>query len=349
MGDLTSIILDIQRAQLLKKEAMTRIAVWAERRARMSESVQLEGGLRLETGDRAGTSRVRPAPRLLVRFQKPGSPLQVAAGYGRTFQYVQAPARTDVLRTGLRVSEVLMQANAGTPALRSDLLTLGMEYWAGPDVLLGATSWLRLSDGVLVPEPTPGVIDGARPSVTARAQARGLEASVRKLAGPTRGFANYTLSWSRQRVGTRAYYASEDRRYVANLGVIRDLLPSWQLGVTLRAQSGAPYTRITMVDTDCDLALQCGQHPPVLYGTPSGQRARAFASLDLMSEWQFRLQGWTLAVYGQLRNVPGSHNAVTYHSSCICVSDEPPERAGLRDRFDRGLPRLPVLGLRARF
>jgi hypothetical protein len=68
-----------------------------------------------------------------------------------------------------------------------------------------------------------------------------------------------------------------------------------------------------------------------------------------MSEWTLAFDDWSISVYGQLRNATNRANAATYHSSCLCVSGEAARNANLRDRFDRGLPRLPILGLRARF
>jgi hypothetical protein len=349
MGELTPIIVGIQRAHLLTSETTTRVGLWGERRQPIGEQVDVMAGLRVESGDRVLNSDIRLAPRLQVRYQPPGSPLSVSAAYGRAYQYLQSTARTDVLRSGLRASEVLVQADRDSPALRSDVFSLGTEWWAATDVLFGATAWLRTADGILLPEPTPGVIDRPRPSLPATGRASGVEVSARKLEGRLRGFANYTLSRSQHGMGARQFDASEDRRHVANLGVVTDLLPAWRVGATGRAQSGAPYTRITLIDAGCEATNPCNSPPPVLYGTPAGQRARGYMSLDLLSEWTLVRPSWALTVYGQLRNALGSRNAVTYHASCVCVTGESASSADLRDRFDRGLPRLPVVGLRARF
>lgn len=349
IGDLSPVIAGLQHAQLLETEAMTRVAVWGERRQRLTERLEIEGGLRVETGDRVRGSRMRLAPRLRVRWGSPDAPLSLSAGYGRSYQYLQSIARTDVLRSGLRASEVLEQAGADAPALRSDVMTLGGEAWRGRAWLFGATLWLRRSSGILVPEPTPGVIDGARPAVPAEGRASGLELSARKLEGPVRGFANYTLSRSRHRVGSREFDASEDRRHVANIGVTADAGPSWRVGATFRAQSGAPYTRITLIDSVCDPGSPCEARAPVLVGAPGLQRAPAYLSLDLRTEWTHGFGEWSLSVWGQLMNVLGRANAITYYSSCVCTGGGDPARASLGDRFDRGLPRLPVVGLRARF
>jgi hypothetical protein len=284
-----------------------------------------------------------------VRYGARGSPLSFSAAYGRAWQYLQSIARTDVLRAGLRASEVLVQADPETPALRSDVVTVGAELWRGTTWLFGSTAWLRRSAGMLVPEPVPGVIDAPRPAVPAAGLAHGVEFSARKLEGRTRGFANYSLSRSRQRVGRRVFDASEDRRHVANIGVMTEVRASWSLGATWRAQSGAPYTRITLFDDSCDRMPGCGPHASVLIGTPGGQRGPAWATLDLVSEWTHTFDDWSISVYGQLRNALGSTNAVTYHASCVCTTGESASHASLRDRFDPGLPRLPVLGLRARF
>jgi hypothetical protein len=349
IAELTPIIIGIDRARLHETQTMTRVALWGERRARITDRIDVAGGLRLETGDRVLTSAVRLAPRLRIRYGRPGSPVSVSAAWGRAWQYVQSVARTDVLRSGLRASEILLQADETTPALRSDVVTLGAELWRGSTWLFGSTAWLRRSTGVLVPEPTPGVIDAPRPVVPARGRAHGFELSARRLEGRTRGFANYTLAWSRMRAAGRTWDASEDRHHMANIGVTTAVAAGWQAGATLRAQSGAPYTRITLIDSGCDPKLGCTSPPPVLYGAPGAQRAPAWASLDLMSEWTHAFDDWSMTIYGQLRNALGSRNAATYHSSCVCVTGETASSANLRDQYDRGLPRLPVIGLRVRF
>jgi hypothetical protein len=135
---------------------------------------------------------------------------------------------------------------------------------------------------------------------------------------------------------------------VANIGVVADVLPRLMLGATVRAMSGSPYTRVTLIDTDCAPSLFRSSQP-VLVGTPSGQRTPGWSSIDLMAEWTRAFDGWSVSLYGQLRNAAGSPNAATYHSSCLCVDAVGANGAGLSDGFDRGLPRLPILGLRARF
>lgn len=349
IADLTPIILDIERARLLRTDDLNHVAVWGGVRVPVIRRIDVEGGVRIETGDRVDGSAARFGPRLRIRYGDPLRRFSVSLGYGRAWQYIQAIARTEVLRPGLHASEVLALADRDTPALRSDVVTAGAEVWSGERWLFGVTGWLRNSSNLLLPDPTPGVIDELRAAIPTRGVARGLELSVRRVEGRIRGFANYTLSHSRQRTAARVFDASEDRRHMANLGVMTALVPSLSLGATARVQSGAPYTRITLINTDCEPRLHCAGQPPVLIGTPGGQRAPTYATFDMMAEWTHRLGRGTFSIFGQLRNVFGRDNQVTYHSSCLCVNGAAGGDDDLSDRFDRGLPRLPVIGLRARF
>jgi hypothetical protein len=346
--DLLSLVLAIERARLVRVDEATRVTAWGEHRRRLSALLEVEAGVRVETGDAVAGDGVRLAPRVVLRRSRDGAPLSLSAGYARTYQYTQSIARTDVLRSGLRVSELLVLADADMPALRSDLLTVGAELWRGGAWLLGAAGWWRGSHGVLLPRPAAGPLDRPRETVRASGSAGGAELSARRIEGRVRGFANYSLSRSRLRVGNLTYDAAHDRRHVGNMGVTGEATGSLQVGGTFRFESGAPYTRLALVSAPC-AGTPCDGATAVLLGTPGAQRAPSFAGLDLMSEWTHAADTWSISVYGQLRNVLGRSNAVTYHSSCVCISDEGTGEAWLGDRFDRGLPRLPVLGLRARF
>jgi hypothetical protein len=80
---------------------------------------------------------------------------------------------------------------------------------------------------------------------------------------------------------------------------------------------------------------------------PHGERAPPFASLDLLLDYTVRLRGLELGAYAQLRNALGRENATVYtgdQSGCSAVGcgDD------LRSLYERGVPRLPVVGLRVR-
>jgi hypothetical protein len=66
------------------------------------------------------------------------------------------------------------------------------------------------------------------------------------------------------------------------------------------------------------------------------------------------MRGWELGAFVQVRNALGHRNDVTVSSSILeCVSRMPGTgncaEEEFRDYFQRGLPILPVIGLRARF
>jgi len=345
--DLLPIIEDYERASMLSSASMTRVALWADRRKRITRALDIEGGLRIETGDRAGEHRTRFAPRVVARYSRPGSRLTMSAGYGRSYQYTQSTANTDVLRSGLRASELLAQASPDVPALRSDLFTVGGEIWADFNWLFGATAWMRASDGVMLPDPAPGRLDAPLPVVAANGMGGGIELSARRIEGRVRGFANLTLSRFRLRADSIEFNASEDRTLMTNIGVVIDIVPSLTVGAMGRGQTGAPFTRLTLVNTGCAESAPCPAASPPLAGSPNAQRTPGTVVFDLMAEWMHAFNGWSFSIYGQIHNVLGSTNAATYHWSCICTAT--PDGGGLYDNFDRGLPRLPVIGLRVRF
>ncbi|HSJ08918.1 MAG TPA: hypothetical protein VK928_03370, partial [Longimicrobiales bacterium] len=108
------------------------------------------------------------------------------------------------------------------------------------------------------------------------------------------------------------------------------------------------YTRLTLVSAPC-AGTTCDDAAPLMLGRIGGQRAADYASLDLMAAWTHSWTSASLTVHAQLRNALGRSNAVTYHSSCLCIQDQAGSEAWLGDTFDPGLPRLPIIGLRVRF
>ena len=76
--------------------------------------------------------------------------------------------------------------------------------------------------------------------------------------------------------------------------------------------------------------------------------------MDALIEWTTSREGWDLTVYGQVRNLLGRRNAITYLGSRIECGSAPldgacPDAFRVVDEFDRGLPRLPTVGVRVSF
>jgi hypothetical protein len=130
------------------------------------------------------------------------------------------------------------------PALRTDLGTLGVERWLGGGWLATANAYHRRSAGVLVDDPTPGVVDGSSPLfVVGGERATGVEVGVRRLVGRVTLAGNYALARARVRAAGLAYAPPQDQRHVGSATAM------WRAGSGLRvaaaytAFSGAPFTR----------------------------------------------------------------------------------------------------------
>jgi hypothetical protein len=80
---------------------------------------------------------------------------------------------------------------------------------------------------------------------------------------------------------------------------------------------------------------------------PHGERAPRFASLDLLFDWSRRVGPLHVGAWAQLRNALGRENATVFTGdaggcSVVACDDD------LRSVYERGVPRLPVLGIRVR-
>lgn len=331
------------------------IALWGERGWKPFPRLTVRPGLRVELGPAlANAPRARLAPRLESRYAVGGG-LTVSAGYGRTYQYAQAVGPTGPgVGPELHLSEVWLVAGDTVPAIRSDVATAGAEYSVGGDWVAGLDLYQRQSTGVAVPDPTPGPFLPTRPLfVPASNDARGVEASVRKLAG--RWTASLSLAVSRSQLTARGYRypAPSDRRRVLHATALVRARPALRLGGALTAASGVAFTRFVG-------SIEAWQPGLVPYATlpyaelPGGAQAPGYTTFDVLVDWDHVARGWTLDAYLQLRNALGATHAVTYAGSVEgCAGGQPPTKVqvatGLCDYYVRSVPRLPLAGVRVSF
>lgn len=323
---------------------------WVERRVARG-AVAASVGARVEAGPSVENGgRVRVAPRAALRIALGGETI-VSAGFGRTFQYVQsvAPAGPSI-GPELHLTDVWLAATDTVPAIRSDLATVGAERWLSPEWLLSATAYVRRSTGVTVPDPTPDTLRYDRPLFAVGTNlARGVEIGVRRFAGHwTLGLA-YTRARSDMDAGGRSYSATNDRREMLNVDATLSASRALTLSTVVTIASGAPYTRETPLNATCTDPTTC----IVTLGEPNAERAPAYASASIAAEWAARRGSWDLDVYAQVRNVLPWRSAVTYAGTASCEVAIPPYRVDgttdLCDQFDRGLPVLPLVGIRVEF
>jgi hypothetical protein len=334
-----------------------RLSLWGERRFTV-RNLELQLGLRTEFGGGvANTGPVVLAPRLTARL--PLTPTVVlAAGYGRSYQYTQsvAPAGPGI-GPDLHITEVWLMANDTIPAIRSDVATVGAEWWLDDAWLGAATIYGRWATGVTVPDPSPGTLHPDRPIYwSGTNRAAGIEFSLRRLTGPVTTSLAYSLGASEMAVGDVTYPSTAARRHVFDGTVMVRLGRAVRVGAALTAASGTRFTRVHLDPVGC--AAGGAACPDTLFTTtlienPGAAEAPPYLLLDLLFDWIHRFRAWELGVTVQLKNALNRHNAVTYvgsYSTCTPASAaERWIRPGVCDRFDRGLPLLPLVGVSARF
>jgi hypothetical protein len=343
---------------LLMGDTRRLAGLWGE--ARLSPGpVRLSLGARLEVAP--GVTNAGPAgfaPRVSARLPI-GQGAVLSAGYGRSFQYTQAlaPAGPGV-GPDLYLTDVWLLAGDTIPAIRADIATLGGEVWLGAGWLASLNLYGRRATGIAEPDPRPGSLSTARALfVPAVNRSAGVELSARRLAGRWTAALAYSLGVSRVDAAGLDYAAASDRRHVFDATVMARPRASWRIGAAVTAASGAPFTRFLLGPVGCDSIVGGCSPGDSLFttraiGNPNAQRAGPYLSAALLADWHHRFGHWDLGASLQLHNVLG-RDWITYMGSYDdCVATPPGERdagGGVCDRFDRGLPLLPLLEVRVGF
>ena len=182
--------------------------------------------------------------------------------------------------------------------------------------------------------------------------ARGVEGALRKVTGRWTASASVALNRSEMTVRTYHYPSPNDRRRVLHVTVLLRASGALRVGGALTAVSGAAFTRFVGSSEPCDSA-SCVQSTPYLE-SPGAARTPGYATLDLLFDWTRTYRDWSLAAYLQLRNAFDATNAVIYSGSVDrCSTPAPPTKVavqpGVCDYYTRGLPLLPLAGIRVSF
>jgi hypothetical protein len=330
--------------------------VWAETRHHIGP-ITLNPGVRLEASESefADAPGLRLAPRLALRWTLSDAQSFSVAG-GRSWQYVQAIALAGPsIHPAFHASHFWVWPDRRTPAIRSDLVSAGTERWLGRSWLLSANAFARHAAGLALPPPDTGVLGKRRPLfVKGENRAHGLELNLRRISARWSASFGYTLGESLFRVDSLEFPATADRRHVfdAMLGlrVQRDV----RLAAAFTGMSGAPFTRAFMVTrADCqDFGFGCHGPEGARIQAPNAQRTPPYASLDMSVHWTRTLGAAEVSAYLQVRNVLSRDNASTYAGSRPVQRVQRPSGVTFvrfEDRFEQGLPRLPLVGLRMTF
>jgi hypothetical protein len=236
--------------------------------------------------------------------------------------------------------------------LVANIATVGAEAWLGPAWILSMTGYVRRSEGVILPDPTPGLIVQRSPLVTGRTHAQGLDLVLRRLSGRVTGSIAYSLARARAHASGIDVPAPTDRARVLDITARTQLGRGIGLATAYTWASGAPFARTLdrCVGETCRAAS--------FLEAPFRRRSPDYASLDLVVDWSHRFGGWSLGGFLQARNILGHDNAVTYEgTSERCLSGAQasegscPDGSTLieEDTFTPGIPTIPLIGLRISF
>lgn len=340
--------------QIRHQGALAVAGLWGETRLRVNDRLVLGPGGRVEAGEApANGAPVRVSPRVAARWAvSPDASFSVAAG--RSWQYIQAIGLAGPsIHPAFHASHFWVLASERSPAVRSDIVSLGGERWLGSGWLVSATVFARRATGVTVPDPRPGRLRGRPLFVEAENTARGVDTAFRRIGAGWSASLGYAYGVSELEAAGWRYPSPADRRHTLDAMAGVRLTRSLRLAGAFTAMSGSPFTRAyTRSPQDCNtFGFGCDDPEGSWVEEPNAERTPPYQSLDASLQWSRAVGRLDLSAYAQVRNVLGRENAVTYAGTVPIgrTGRDAGSRVLWDDRFEAGLPRLPLLGLRVTF
>ena len=340
--------------------SLNSLATWGE--ARITTGIlQVQTGIRIELTQRSrGTTTFNVGPRLGIRLQPTGF-WTVSAGASRSYQYSQYLGRSRrALGFDYPVARIWALAGdsiaGGTiPSIRTDVGTVGSEIWLSNSWLVSSTAYWRRETGVAFQDPTPGAFLYRPFFVAGSVNAKGIEFSIRKLAGRWTTMFAYSYGSARASVAGWDFPAPGDRRHVFDATVTARAGRGFVVGAAYSAATGLPFTRAHIFDQPCTTQDAC-ERVLTQIEEPNNGRNPNFQSLDLHIDWSHEFSNWRLGVFLQVRNVLNHRNLSSYiwsEERCELDLDHIARRCIPRgdhyDVFGYGVPRIPLIGIRVTF
>ena len=338
------------------RDDLTTLGAWIDRRWRLGP-LELDTGLRAEGGTAVqdgGALRLSPSVLARVRLAEG---ITATAAAGRSWQYTQMLTPIGYFRSDFPSGHLWLLAGDDVPAMRTDVASLGGEAWLGDAWLASVTGYVRAADGVVVPDPRPGITLGRPLFVAVEERGRGVEVGLRRLKGRVTGSAGYTLASTEQRLEDLVFPGRADRRHLVDLTMLTRLGSGLRLGAAYTYATGAPYTRVTFLEV-----RESDGEPVGVLGRPHEHRMASYGSLDVMIDWMKRFDRWGIGAYLQLRNTLNRENTASYEETReYCASGAytyTPEGTRClpdgslpvwQDQFLPGMPRFPLIGFRLEF
>ncbi len=352
--------------------------VFAERYFRPSDKLAIRVGVRFEIDSETASDLLDPervvqddpgrilnnrlSPQISLRYNV-NEKLSVALANANHFQYEQPIAPSGVtFGPGLSMSPIWWLPPRGRTGLaaRTEVNTLGAEYWINDEWLASANYFDRSTGGLVIPDPSPGSTDDDEFYVNAVNNAHGLELSLRRLAGRWTGSLGYALSASNYEAVGLEFPSPADRRHVLDVTAmtrVDDVIldGTMRIGGTFSAASGAPYTRVHPGLYDCSQYVP-GGHCEAIVATsvesPNAERSPWSSAFNVLIDWGKSFTKWDFAAHVQVQNLLNAPRAVTYAvdaSSCRRLTVESPYCGPEQDGFLPGLRRHYELGVRLAF
>jgi TonB family protein len=295
-------------------------------------NVRIVPGLRFDWFHYSATDKTSFDPRLVVRVGLgPRTTLKGGAGI---FHQPPTPVQLDS-----------QFGNPRLPLIWAEQYHLGVEQSIAEALSFDTTLYYQRRHGVPVGSSRQ-MPDGGLERYAPDGRGRGYGIEMLLKHRPTENFFGwiaYTLSRSEARrrysgegspPGTPYRPTEFDQTHNLILVASRQLGAGWEVGTRFRLVTGIPETEVLGAVLDVDY----GDWDPV-YGEPNAIRRQTFHQLDLRGERTFTFDTWLLSLYLDIQNVYNAENPeATLHDYRFR------ESAPLR-----GLPFLPVLGIRGRF
>ena len=341
-------------AQIRYDRDLNLLGLWANVRAPVGAKFTLNPALRIETGGELRNSPdLRLAPSVALRYS-PSANHSISIAAGRSWQYLQAIGLAGPsIHPAFHASHFWIWSDQNTPPLRSDIVSVGSESWLGRHWLASVTAYTRKQTGVATPDPTPGLVQ--RRSLRGKiadGEASGIELNLRRIGALWSTSLGYTYGQSELKVDSFRFASPADRRHVVNAMLGVSLGRSLRVAVPSRRMSGAPFTRAyANTRENCeDFGFGCNQPDGSYVQAANAERTPPYHSLDASVHWARAIAGVEVAAYLQVRNLLNRDNASTYAGSHLRTTLTRRGRiVEFEDRFEEGLPRLPLFGLRVTF
>ena len=341
-------------AQIRYDRDLNLLGLWADVRAPVGAKFTVNPALRIETGgDLRNTPDMRLAPSVALRFS-PSTNHAISIAAGRSWQYVQAIGLAGPsIHPAFHASHFWIWSDQNTPALRSDIVSVGSENWLGRHWLASITAYKRKQTGVRTPDPTPGLLQRRNlRGAIAEEDASGVEVNLRRIGALWSTSLGYTYGQSELQVDSFRFASPADRRHVVDAMLGVSLSRSLRVAGAFTSMSGAPFTRAyANTRANCqDFGFGCNQPDGSYVQAANAERTPPYHSLDASVHWAHAIAGVEVAAYLQVRNLLGRDNASTYAGSNLrTIATRRGRIVEFEDRFEEGLPRLPLFGLRVTF